>query len=172
MIETSRLILRLHQLDDFEFSHALWNHPLVYQHISGKPSSTQQSWGRLYNYLGHWQLRGYGYLLVEEKSTGQAIGEVGLANFMRDMQPLIQDPFEAGWVIHPQKHGKGFAFEALEALLRWNDQRLGAQDYWCMINPHNQASLKLAQKCRFLFDQKATYLENEVHLLRRSASIK
>lgn len=157
MIETSRLKLRLHKLEDFEFSHALWNQPRVYQYISKKPSSVQQSWGRLYNYLGHWQIRGYGYFLVEEKISGTPIGEMGLADFQRDLTPSPNLPYEAGWVIHPEFHGKGFANEALEAILRWNNERVGPQPYWCMIDAKNTASIKLAAKFEFNLTNEAIY---------------
>lgn len=167
MIETSRLILRLHTQKDFEFSHALWSHPQVYQYISGKASSVQQSWGRLFNYRGYWELKGYGYLLIEEKSSGVPIGEIGLADFKRDMVPPIHDPYEAGWVIHPDLHGKGFAREALKALIEWNEKRVGEQVLWCMIDPLNLASLKLAEGFGFVFDQKARYLDSTVHLFKR-----
>lgn len=167
MIETSRLKLRLHTLRDFEFSHGLWNEPFVYQFISKKPSSTQQSWGRLYNYLGHWQLRGYGYFLVEEKISGTSIGEIGLADFQRDLNPSPNLPYEAGWVIHPDFHGEGFASEALEAILRWNDERVGPQPYWCMIDAKNTASIKLAEKLKFKFTREASYNGENISLYSR-----
>ncbi len=167
MLETSRLKLRLHRLEDFNFSHALWNQPQVYQFISRKPSSLQQSWSRLYNYLGHWQLRGYGYFLIEEKSSGRAIGEIGLADFQRDLTPSLNLPFEAGWVIHPDFHGQGFASEALEAILRWNEKRVGAQTYWCMIDAKNTASLALAAKFKFSFSQEASYNGEAISLFTR-----
>jgi RimJ/RimL family protein N-acetyltransferase len=167
MIETPRLKLRLHTLGDFEFSHGLWNELRVFQFISKKPSSVQQSWGRLYNYLGHWQLRGYGYFLIEEKSSGKAIGEIGLADFQRDLTPSLNLPYEAGWVIHPDFHGQGYASEALEAILRWNEKRVGTQSYWCMIDAKNAASLALAAKFNFRFSQEAVYNGEAISLFTR-----
>jgi RimJ/RimL family protein N-acetyltransferase len=167
MIETPRLKLRLHTIEDFDFSHGLWNEAQVYQFISKKPSSVQQSWGRLYNYLGHWQLRGYGYFLIEERSSGRAIGEIGLADFQRDLTPRLNLPYEAGWVIHPDFHGQGYASEAIEAILRWNEKRVGTQTYWCMIDAKNTASIALAAKFNFHFSQEAVYNGEAISLFTR-----
>lgn len=167
MIETTRLKLRLHTKEDFEYSHDLWTNLGVYQYISGKPSTLQQSWGRLYNYLGHWQIHGHGYFVIEEKKTGNFIGEIGLADFKRDLIPAMNLPYEAGWVIHPDYHNKGFATEALRALLDWNESRVGKYQAWCMIDPLNLASIKLAERFDFKFHQVGQYQGSEVHIFLR-----
>lgn len=165
-IESKRLLMRPHTLSDLPSSHHLWNCPEVFQFISGKPSSEQQSAGRLYNYLGHWQLHGYGYLAVVDKHTGAFMGEVGVANFFRDINPKIDCPFEVGWVLAPSYHGKGFAREAVEALLQWHQAKFSPQNYWCMIDPRNSPSLKLASLLGFHFTHEANYNGERLHVLQ------
>jgi RimJ/RimL family protein N-acetyltransferase len=83
ILETGRLTLRGHRLQDFPASAAMWADPNVTRHIMGKPCSEEESWSRMLRYLGHWSLAGYGYWLVEEKATGRFVGEVGFADYKR-----------------------------------------------------------------------------------------
>ena len=46
-------------------------------------------------------LLGFGYWLVEERATGAFVGEVGLADFRRELEPGFGDAPEAGWVLIP-----------------------------------------------------------------------
>jgi RimJ/RimL family protein N-acetyltransferase len=70
VLETERLKLRGHRLDDFAPCAAMWADPLVTRHIGGIPLSAEESWTRLLRYVGHWALLGFGYWVVEEKATG------------------------------------------------------------------------------------------------------
>ena len=42
-IETQRLILREHTLQDFDALHAMWSEPAVYRHIIGRPSTREEA---------------------------------------------------------------------------------------------------------------------------------
>jgi RimJ/RimL family protein N-acetyltransferase len=57
----------------------------------------------------------YGYWAVEEKTSGRYVGELGFADFKRDIVPSIEGMPELGWALVPQFHGKGYATEALRA---------------------------------------------------------
>src|SRR5579872_7110534 len=81
ILETDRLKLRGHRLEDFEACAAVWADPAVVRYISGKPSTRTQSWLRMLAYGGHWQHVPFGYWAVEEKKTGRYIGDVGFADF-------------------------------------------------------------------------------------------
>jgi RimJ/RimL family protein N-acetyltransferase len=117
VIETERLILRGHRADDFEALCAMWAHPDVVRFISGKPSTPEESWSRLLRYAGHWQLLGFGFWAVTLKGEDRLLGDVGLADWQRDMDlPLAGMP-EAGWVFAPAAHGRGLAREAVTAAL-------------------------------------------------------
>jgi len=72
-IETERLTLRRHCLDDFAPSSAMWGDSNVVRYISGNPSSAQQSWMRVLNYVGHWSLMGFGYWVVERSVLGDSL---------------------------------------------------------------------------------------------------
>ena len=68
VIETERLILRPHRLEDEENVARLWADPQVVRFIC-QPSTRQESWSRLLRYAGHWGFFGYGYFAVEERAV-------------------------------------------------------------------------------------------------------
>lgn len=156
-IDTERLTMRCPQLEDFEEALAMWGDPKITRYISGKPSTREEMWARLLRYVGHWELMGFGFWVVREKSTGRFVGEVGLADFRRDIEPSFEGAREAGWVLSPSAHGKGFATEALRAALRWTEGRFGPERVVCIIDPENEASIKVAHKCGFREFARGTY---------------
>lgn len=157
LLSTSRLLLRPHRLDDFESLYALWRAPEVYRHILGRPSTREEAWMRLLRYAGLWPLLGYGYWAVEDKASGLYIGEIGFADFHRDMDPPLGNNPEMGWMIAPEHHGKGLATEALTAMLDWASKALPHEDCVCFISDDNAASIALARKVGFVKDYATSY---------------
>jgi RimJ/RimL family protein N-acetyltransferase len=148
-IETARLVLRAHRLDDFDACARMWADAQVTRFIGGRPSTEQESWSRLLRYAGHWALLGFGYWALEEKSSGRFAGELGFADFKRELTPSIRGTPELGWVLAPEAQGKGYATEALQAAIAWADARFSWPRTVCLIHPDNQASLRVAAKCGY-----------------------
>lgn len=145
----------------------MWGDPDVTRHIGGAPSTREEAWARILRYAGLWPLLGFGYWLVEERATGAFVGEVGLADFKRCVQPGLGSAPEAGWVLHREAQGRGFATEALRAALGWADEHLGPQRMICMIAPDNAASLRVGAKCGFGEFARTTYRGGPTVLLER-----
>lgn len=147
MIETPRLILRHHTLEDFEPACAIYSNPEVTRFIGdGKPASRQDVWHRILRFAGHWQLLGFGLFAIVEKETGRFVGETGLADFHRELGDDF-DPFpETAWILSPDAAGKGFATEAAVAAHQWFDATRGRQRTVCIIAPGNTASVRVAEK--------------------------
>ena len=145
-LETQRLILRGHRVEDFNDSAEMWADPHVVAHISGVPSTRQQSWARLLRYSGLWYQLGFGYWVVETKVDGDFIGEVGFADYKRDTSPNIEDIPEAGWVLKKAAHGQGFATEAVTRILNWADQQLNCEKTVCLFDPVHIGSIAVATK--------------------------
>lgn len=91
---------------------------MVTRYIGGRPFTTEEVWTRLLRYAGHWELLGFGYWVAEEKSTGAFVGELGFADYQRDLSPRLEVP-EAGWVFVNAAHGKGYATEGVRAIHAW-----------------------------------------------------
>ena len=151
-LTTPRLCLRPHRADDLEACVELWQDPVVTRHTSGQPLSRQDVWTRLLRHPGHWALLGFGYWVLEERQSGRFIGEVGLGRFKRDVlagRPELSDIPETGWVMLPWAHGRGYAHEAVAAVLEWRDAQLPTGDTFCLIAPENAPSLRLAERLGF-----------------------
>ena len=77
VIETDRLRLRAHRPDDFAACCALWSDPIVNRYTTGKPLAPEDVWAKMLRYGGLWAMLGYGYWVIEEKASGDFVGEVG-----------------------------------------------------------------------------------------------
>ncbi len=157
VLETERLNLRGHREEDFTASSAMWADPVVTRHIGGRPLSAEESWSRLLRYVGHWALFGFGYWVVEEKASGNFIGELGFADYKRGMEPPLKGTPEIGWILATEFHGKGYATEAVRAAVAWGDRHFGAGPTACLIDPENLASIRVAEKCGYRKSHVATY---------------
>ncbi len=163
-IETARLILRGHRGSDFQSLSEMWAHPDVVKHITGVPSTESHSWARLLNYTGHWAQMGFGYWAVIEKQSGRYIGDIGMADFKRKIEPSMQGRPEMGWILAPPFQGKGFAFEALQAVITWGRKNLKPTSFVCIIDPENQASIRLALKLGFRQIAETTFLDKPTRM--------
>lgn len=146
VIETERLRLRPHQAEDWPDCVAMWTDPIVTRYTIGAPSAPPRTWLRVLSYRGHWALLGYGYWAVEERATGRYVGELGFADFKRDVQPSIEGMPEIGWALISQAHGKGYATEGLLAAVAWGDHHFGVRSTVCIIHRDNHPSLRVAWK--------------------------
>jgi RimJ/RimL family protein N-acetyltransferase len=167
VLETDRLRLRPHRRDDFEACYAMWSDPIVMRFIGGKPSTEQQTWSRILNYAGLWALMGFGYWAVEDKASRAFIGEVGFADFHRDIDPAMRDVPELGWALVSHAHGRGFATEAVHAVLAWGDMELHPTRTVCLIDPENAASIRVAQKAGYLEFKRSFLNEKPVIFFER-----
>ena len=149
LLETERLWLRAHRADDHADCLAIWSNPEVVRHIGGRPFTAEEVWKRLLQYSGLWNLLGYGYWAVEEKASGRYIGDIGFADFRREIEPSLEGMLEFGWVLAPQAHGKGYASEAVAAATAWAEQHASHLRAVCIIDPDNLSSIRVAEKAGF-----------------------
>lgn len=168
VIETERLLLRPHRGDDFAGDMVLWTDPDVLRFLGGKPSTGEEVWSRLLRYAGLWSILGYGYWAIEDRASGAFLGEVGFADFRREMVPALDAP-ELGWALVGAAHGRGLGTEAVRAALAWGDRHLAADRTLCIINPENAASLRVAEKVGYRpLGEPALYKERPVTPYARS----
>lgn len=152
-LETTRLLLRPHQVDDYPDMLRLWSSPDVTRFTAGnRPSTEEEVWQRLLRYAGSWPLLGFGYFAIKLKNTGEFIGEAGLADFHRQIEPPLDGQAEAGWALMPDSWGNGYAREALTSILGWYATVEDRRPVACIINPENTVSIRLA--CDLGFKQK------------------
>jgi RimJ/RimL family protein N-acetyltransferase len=167
MIElaTERLVMRPHQLTDFNECAAMWADPEVTRYIAaGARFSASDVWSRLLRYAGHWSLMGFGFWAVRERATGAFVGDVGMMDFQRAIEPALRAP-ECGWVLAAWAHGKGYATEAVRATVEWADTRFPLTT--CIIDPGNEPSIRVAIKVGFRETGSAIIVGERVRVFER-----
>lgn len=170
VLETVRLTLRPFRAGDVDAQAAMMGDPEVMRHIGGQPLAREDAWRKLLNGAGLWPLFGYGYWAVERRADGAMIGQVGFADFMRDMTPSIDGLPEAGWLFAREAFGLGYATEAVGAMIGWADRALAEDQIVAIIDADNAPSIRVAEKCGFAAREDAVYRDKPILLLRRKIS--
>jgi RimJ/RimL family protein N-acetyltransferase len=166
ILRTDRLLLAGHRPDDLDAIAAMWAHPAVYGKIGGVARSREEVWIRLLRHIGQWQAFGYGSWVLRD-SAGGFVGEAGLMEARRAIDPPLALP-EMGWTLAPAVHGRGYAREALDAILGWAAGR-GIARTTCIIDPDNAPSLRLAARLGYATVRDAAYKGRTVRVLERQA---
>lgn len=168
ILTTARLTLTGHAAPDLEDCTAMWTDPRVYTMIGGQPRSREDVWIRLLRSVGQWTVFGYGSWIARETATGRLIGELGLIEARRAIQPAIDATPEVGWTLTGGAQGQGYASEALAAILAWTDARILATT--CIIDPINAPSIRLAERLSYRLRTEGTYRDAPILIFDRMAS--
>jgi RimJ/RimL family protein N-acetyltransferase len=145
VLESARLRLRPHGIEDFELLHALTVPPATRTFLTGEPSR-EESYKRLLTTIASWHLFGYGTFAVIERASGDYVANCGLFRLERDLDPPFGGEPEAGWIVAHDRWGRGYAVEAMSTILSWFDAASAVRRTVCMISPGNRASENVAAK--------------------------
>ena len=159
VLETERLLLRAHSIEDLDAFATLWAQPEVVRFTSGKPLSREEAWRRLVSHRGMWSLMGFGYFAIEEKAGGTFLGSAGVQEAKRAITPSLEGTLEAGWIFTPGVHGKGYAQEAMQAVISWCGEAHPDRAVTCIIDEDNAPSRKLAARLGFRERAQTQYKE-------------
>jgi RimJ/RimL family protein N-acetyltransferase len=146
--ETARLRLR-HLLDcDAPFILELLNEPDFIRNIGDREVRTLEDARR---YIQHgpavsYSQHRFGLWLVELRDDSAPIGICGLLK--RD---YLQD-VDVGFALREAHRGKGYAFEAAAAAMRYGRENLGISRIVAITSPDNQASAKVLRKLGLEFE--------------------
>jgi RimJ/RimL family protein N-acetyltransferase len=140
-LETERLILRMFRQDDLDAYAAITADVEVMRYLGdGKPLGRVDTWRQMAMILGHWQLRGYGLLALEEKATGALVGRAGF------FEPEGWPGFELGWMLRRVSWGRGFATEAARRLLDHAFTDMKRERVISLIRAANAPSIRVAER--------------------------
>lgn len=159
-LETSRLRLRQWQTSDFEYFEAYFGREETAKYVGGTKTK-EEAWRLLATYIGHWQLKGFGYMAVEEKGTEKFIGSVGL--WKSDPWPEL----ELGYWFLPEFQGKGYAYEAAQQLKEHAFDTMKVSTLVSYIDPENEPSKKLAERLGGIHKENIELLDFGLHCVYR-----
>jgi RimJ/RimL family protein N-acetyltransferase len=160
-LETARLRIRELTPADAPFILALLNDPSFIQNIGDRNVRTLDDArryieaGPMASYARH----GFGLCLVELMDGGEPIGICGVLKREELPEPDI------GFAFLPAYRSQGYAMESAAAVLAYARKSLRLGRVLAIVNPSNDASIRLLQKLGFVF-------EHMVRLNDRSAELK
>lgn len=138
--ETPRLVLRMWRPGDAEAFAAMNADPVVTAYLGG-PMDRAASDALLARTVAHWETYGYGRAAVEERTSGDLLGFVGLGS-----HGAVPGATEIGWRLVVRCWGQGYA---TEAALSIRDLAFGAYGLDRLVSvavPDNPASLAVMRK--------------------------
>ena len=154
-LETERLFLRAFTKDDLAPFAEMVADAEVMQKATydGTPMTQAQAWNWLCLMLGHWHMRGYGIWGVEEKSSGELIGRIGL-QFLDWFEDV-----ELVWMLSRPAWGKGYASEGAGAAINFGFEILNLPRITAVIHCENQASIQLAERLGMMMEKEVVRQE-------------
>lgn len=164
VLETSRLALRELSLDDLDFVAGMLAHPEVmrfYPQVYSREESRLWIERQLHRYAGN----GHGLWLVQDRATGEPLGQVGLILQLVDG---VEEP-EIGYLIHRPFWRRGLATEAALAVRSWAFDTLGLERVISLIRPENTPSQGVARKLGMRPEKRSQFhwLEHVVFAVRK-----
>ena len=88
---------------------------------------------------------GFSFLFMIEKASGEMVGHCGIKQVDN---PLAQNQgdHEIGWLIREDRWRRGYAEEAVRAILEWAFLRVGAPHVVALTSTSNEPSWRLMEK--------------------------
>lgn len=165
ILETERLLLRQPTLDDAGFLLNIVNEPSWLQYVGDRNVHTiDEAKNYLLNgSIKSFETNGFGFGIVILKETGTLIGMCGLVkrDFLEDV--------DIGFAFFPQYTGKGYAFEAADAMMRYARVHLGIHRIAAITTQDNESSIKLLKKIGFQPDKTIVVDGEELFLFLNSS---
>lgn len=163
-LETERLRLRRMDLDDLDFMAAMLGDPEVTRYYP-KAYSREEARGWIQRALERYERDGHALMLVEEKATGDPVGQVGLIRQEVEGERLE----EIGYMLHRPYWGRGYATEAARAVRDDAFSRLELGWVGSLIRPVNEPSARVAQRIGMKPAREVTFhdLKHVLHRITR-----
>ena len=169
MIETQHLFIREMLKSDTDKLFRLYHCADVKQQVEQANLSREELYDFIESYRKiRYPFYGYGMWILEEKDTGEFVGEAGIEEDSHQNWKEESDNgicLEAGYAISPKYRRKGYATEALQGILTFVKEQ---KDVYCLkqiscyIREKNIASIRTARKCGFLYQAGAYGQEKDL----------
>ena len=144
VLTTSRLVLRQIAEDDLDPHMALLNTPAVMRHLGGvQPREVIAAKHQAAR--DGFAAEGFGFMIMEERASGELVGHCGLRRVAYPLAPNPQD-HEIGWLVREDRWRLGYAHEAMRAVVDWGFGVIGAPLLVALTCEANVGSWRLMEK--------------------------
>lgn len=142
-IQTPRLLIRRFEESDLEDYLAYQTHPVVQEYMPSEPMDEEDALKFLSSQFdaGENEKGRYHAFAVYHCGDNRLIGDVGFY-----LEPGPEDKGDLGFQFHPDYHGKGYATEAIEGLLKYAFSSLTLQRITSHCDARNFASVRLLER--------------------------
>ena len=166
ILETPRLRLCRPEITDAPFMLRIVNEPSWLQYIGDRNvHSIEDAEKYLLNgTIKSFETKGFGFGMVELKSTGDTIGMCGFVK--RD----FLDDVDLGFAFLPEYTGQGYAFEIASACMIYAKEELNIEKLCAIVTPDNLSSIRLLKKLGFFHDGFVTHEDEELFLFKADLS--
>jgi RimJ/RimL family protein N-acetyltransferase len=160
-LETQRLFLEKVNLKDGQFIFDLFNLPACIQFIGDRGIYSIDK-AKIYiqnSLIKSYNQNGFGLYKIVLKDTQKAIGICGLVK-----RPVFEH-VDIGFAILTEYEGKGYAFEAAQATLKYAHSILKIKTILAITNEDNVRSISLVERLGLKFQKKIKYGEKQDDVL-------
>lgn len=155
---TERLYLREITIEDLDKLYDIYSGKGITDYMEGlyEDRSKEEEFTR--EYIRHmYGFYEYGIWVVCLRENDEIIGRAGISNREVDGENKL----ELGYVIGVPYQRKGYAYEACSAICNFVKDRLCETELVCFMDRDNRASVKLAEKLGFVWQQNIVTEEND-----------
>jgi RimJ/RimL family protein N-acetyltransferase len=166
-LETARLVARPPRADDVPALLALYGDPVVAARLypDGSPRTEAQLGPQLEADIAHWRAHGFGRFMWHERDTGEVVARCGPRHALCGGRPEI----DLHWAVRADRHRRGFAAEAAEAVVRACFAALGVESVTAVVGVDNAPSQSLARALGFAYERDVEHFGMPHRLFRRRA---
>ena len=142
-VTTERLIIRRFAESDLADLRVYQAHPETYLYLAAEPMTEEQAVSFLARQASPDTWAGGGWLAFAVVHPGDArvIGEVGV---FAEAEPKSEG--NIGWLLHPDYHGRGYATEAAQVLVRYAFEERALHRLTSGCDTRNTASWRLMER--------------------------
>lgn len=154
---TKRLILRKMNQEDASHLLQIFSDPVAMRYYpSTKNENETREWidWTLNNYAKY----GVGLWIVEDKATGDFLGQCGIVPQEVDGEIIM----EIGFLFVRRAWGKGYATEAATACKKFGFEQLNESEMISLVDVHNTPSSKVAERIGMSVKKKINKWEKEI----------
>lgn len=144
VLETARLVLRKFDEGDAENIARRLNSKAVMDHLGG-PKELFQIEEKIAKTLAGYARDGFGFMAMIEKDTGEMVGQCGMKR-VDNALAKNQGDHEIGWLVREDRWRRGYAYEAMCAVMEWAFTRHDAPHIVALTSPRNEASWRMMEK--------------------------